>query len=199
MELRPWGRVAKAREYLKRIGRTAHVNEILAAIGLTQLQADRSNLACSMNVYVRRGKIFTRPRCNEYGLLADGAPTPERSTGKVALEVTKAMRNRARQKVYRRLASGFGLKTPAVETVYTRPSSCQWCGDTPDTDHRKNAPIEAHHYLGYGTNERDLAVIFVCSTCHKLFEGQPDVVHFIAQKYPDVLWMHDLTQNGRTR
>ena len=78
-ELKPSGRVARARDFLQQIGRTATVDEILSGIGERPYPANRHGLAASLNAYVGRNLLFTRPRCNEFGLLAHGA-TPERSS-----------------------------------------------------------------------------------------------------------------------
>ena len=127
-ELKPSSRVARARGFLQAIGRTATVDEILTGIGEDSHPANRHGLVCQLNFYVRKNVLFTRPRCNEFGLLAKGARGAIRSCALTVAE--DLMRGHARLKVHRALMSGLGVMTPAG-IVLARPTVCQWCKATP--------------------------------------------------------------------
>lgn len=180
-ELKPSSRVARARGFLQAIGRTATVDEILTGIGEDSHPANRHGLVCQLNFYVRKNVLFTRPRCNEFGLLAKGA-TAERSAPALSLSAEDLMRGHARLKVHRALMSGLGVMTPAG-IVLARPTVCQWCKATPPANPRKNSPIRAFHYLGFGNKTRDLTAIFVCDTCSRWFQTIKDAVRVIAERF----------------
>jgi hypothetical protein len=72
-ELRTGSRVAKARDYLRRVGGPQHVMEILSGIGEAPTAANRAALSGSLGAYVRKGEIFTRPSPNVFGLVEFGS------------------------------------------------------------------------------------------------------------------------------
>jgi hypothetical protein len=72
MELRPGSRVAKAREFLRKLGRPGQILEILTGIGEDPTAANRAALSGSIGAYVRKGEIFTRPAPNTFGLIEFG-------------------------------------------------------------------------------------------------------------------------------
>lgn len=75
---------------------------------------------------------------------------------------------RAHARVHAALKRGTPIPTP-YGTVIGRPEDCQACGDVPKHagGPLKQSGIEAHHYDGYGTPEKDLRVIFLCRSCHR--------------------------------
>jgi hypothetical protein len=79
----------------------------------------------------------------------------------------------AHGRVTNALRRGQGVRTPFGQ-VYARPLACQMCGESPKprTCHMSRgtqSQIQAHHWKGYGTPEKDLTVVFVCRRCHAIF------------------------------
>jgi hypothetical protein len=69
LALRPGSDLAKAREYLQKIGKKEHVNKIVEGIGKELTKANRLSLGGSLSGYARKGLIFTRPAPNTFGLV----------------------------------------------------------------------------------------------------------------------------------
>ena len=67
--LRPNSDMAKARDFLKRIGRPAHITEILKGIGRELTKSSRVSVSGSLGTYARKGTIFTSHGGNTFGLL----------------------------------------------------------------------------------------------------------------------------------
>jgi hypothetical protein len=72
-ELRPGSRVAKAREFLRTVGRPSQVMDILKGIGEEPTNANRAGLSGSISAYVRENRVFTRPAPNTFGLIEFGS------------------------------------------------------------------------------------------------------------------------------
>src|SRR5205085_1170668 len=66
--LRPGTDLARARDYIKRVGRPVPIMELLDAIGKPQNKENRASVAGSIGWYVRRKEIFTRPAPNTFSL-----------------------------------------------------------------------------------------------------------------------------------
>jgi hypothetical protein len=162
---------------LKRAGPST-ASEILAGIGEIETTWGRSNLACSINAYMRRKQFFIRCDGNKFGLLEHARPVAPKEPSSL-----HSIKNRARQRLIRRLDSGQGVITPAG-IVYARPSNRQWCGQQGDPHLRKNADIEAHHYLGYGTPVLDITVIFARRSCRHYFDSRKDSTSVIVERFP---------------
>ena len=64
--------LAKARDYLRKAGKAAHVTKIIEAIGKQVNKETRVSLSGSLSNYVRKGLIFTRPAPNTFGLVEFG-------------------------------------------------------------------------------------------------------------------------------
>lgn len=81
--LRKGSAVGKAYDALKRLGRPAHISEIVEASGHKVTRTATQGLASSLRGYVNDGRIFTKPAPNTYGLIEFGsgdvlhAPTEE--------------------------------------------------------------------------------------------------------------------------
>ncbi len=67
--LRPGSLVSQARTAIKAHGSSLHVDEILRISGKQVTRETKTALSSSLAAYVRRGKIFTRPAPNTYGLI----------------------------------------------------------------------------------------------------------------------------------
>lgn len=61
--------MAKARGFLKKMGKPVYVGEILDGIGKGDTKPHRLSLSGSLGEYVRKGEIFTRPAPNTFGLV----------------------------------------------------------------------------------------------------------------------------------
>jgi hypothetical protein len=61
-----------ARESILKIGKPAHVSELLADIGKDDTRENRTSLSGTLAAYVRKGEIFTRPAPNKFGLIELG-------------------------------------------------------------------------------------------------------------------------------
>jgi len=72
--LRMGSAVSKAHEVMLKLGRPAHVTELLEALGQAVNRESRASLASSLASYVRRGEIFSRTAPNTFGLLELGHP-----------------------------------------------------------------------------------------------------------------------------
>lgn len=79
--LRSGSSVALARDVILRNGGPMHVNDILVAIGKEPSRETQASLIGSISAYVRRGKIFTRPAPNTFGLLELGHAGESREEG----------------------------------------------------------------------------------------------------------------------
>lgn len=67
--LRPGSNVYKTYEYLKRIGKPAHINEILKTLGKDVNKTEKVNLASTLGSYVRKRDVFTRTAPNTFSLI----------------------------------------------------------------------------------------------------------------------------------
>ncbi len=70
--LRPGTDLAKARDYLRKVGKAVHVTKIIEGIGKEVNKETRVSLSGSLSNYVRKGLIFTRPAPNTFGLVEFG-------------------------------------------------------------------------------------------------------------------------------
>ncbi len=81
----------------------------------------------------------------------------------------------AKGRVHNALKRGQGVTTP-LGLIFSRPEACQICGFKPPVARchmgGKQSNIQAHHYQGYGTLEKDLSVVFVCRPCHAVLHGK---------------------------
>jgi hypothetical protein len=73
--------LARARDFIREVGKPVHVAEILKKLGKEITKDTRASLAGSIGWYVRRDEIFTRPAPNTFGLrefeIADEPEPPE--------------------------------------------------------------------------------------------------------------------------
>jgi len=67
----------KAYDYLKSVGKPMHITDIMKAIGLEVNKQNRATLASSLNLYVNKDQIFTRPAPATFGLKDMEAEVPE--------------------------------------------------------------------------------------------------------------------------
>jgi hypothetical protein len=67
--LRAGSDLARVREVLLKARIPMHVNDILEQMGKTVDQATRVGLVGTLGSYSRKGRVFTRPAPNTYGLL----------------------------------------------------------------------------------------------------------------------------------
>lgn len=67
--LRPGSNTYKTYEYLKKIGKPAHINDILKSLGKEVTSAEKVNLSSTLGTYVRKSEIFTRTAPNTFGLI----------------------------------------------------------------------------------------------------------------------------------
>jgi hypothetical protein len=67
--LRPDTTLAKTRDLLRKAGVPMHISEILKALGAGTDSKQTLSLGGSLAGYVRKGKIFTRPAPNTFGLI----------------------------------------------------------------------------------------------------------------------------------
>lgn len=58
----------KAYDYLKSVGKPMHITDIMKAVGLEVNKNNRATLASSLNLYVNKDQIFTRPAPATFGL-----------------------------------------------------------------------------------------------------------------------------------
>lgn len=58
----------KAREILQKVGRPLYVDDLLERMEKEVTKNNRASLAGQLGWYVRKGKIFTRPNPNTFGL-----------------------------------------------------------------------------------------------------------------------------------
>jgi hypothetical protein len=75
--LRSGSHMAKARDYLRRVGRPMHITEILKNIGLDVTKNNRVSLSGSLGSYARRELIFTHTGPNAFGLIELGSSHSE--------------------------------------------------------------------------------------------------------------------------
>jgi len=75
-ELRSGTVLAKTKDVIQMNGAPMHVNEILKALGMEITKASRVSLVGSLGSYVRKGKVFTRPAPNMFGLAGMNSPDP---------------------------------------------------------------------------------------------------------------------------
>lgn len=68
IELRAGSTLAKVRDILKHKGSPAHVNEILQILGKNVDTQTKVSLVGTLGSYSRKGKVFTRPAPNTFGL-----------------------------------------------------------------------------------------------------------------------------------
>lgn len=70
--------VAKARDWLRKIGKPKHISEILQGIGRQNDKKARISLGSTISGYVRKEQVFSRPGPNIFGLVEFGDPiTPK--------------------------------------------------------------------------------------------------------------------------
>ena len=67
--LRPGSNVYKTYEYLKKIGKPAHINEILKILGKDVNSTEKVNLGSTLGSYVRKKEVFTRTAPNTFSLI----------------------------------------------------------------------------------------------------------------------------------
>jgi hypothetical protein len=67
--LREGSDMAKARALISIEGKPLHISEILKGLGKEVTKENRLSLAGSLSGYARRGRIFTRPASNTFGLI----------------------------------------------------------------------------------------------------------------------------------
>ncbi len=70
--LREGSDMSKVRDMILKEGRPIHINEILKGLGKDDTVSNRTSVAGSLGSYVRKGKIFTRPAANTFGLIETG-------------------------------------------------------------------------------------------------------------------------------
>ena len=70
--LRDGSLASMARESILKLGKAAHVSELLTAIGKEDTRENRTSLSGTLAAYVRKGEIFTRPAPNRFGLVELG-------------------------------------------------------------------------------------------------------------------------------
>lgn len=81
--LREGSLMAQARDAIKAAAKPLHINEIMKTIGVEITPNSKTSLAGSISGYVRKSKIFTRPKANTFGLTefnADVGNEPEPGT-----------------------------------------------------------------------------------------------------------------------
>lgn len=59
----------KTYDYLLSVGRPLYINDIMEAIGMETTKQNRATLASSLNLYVNKNQIFTRPAPGTFGLI----------------------------------------------------------------------------------------------------------------------------------
>ena len=97
-------------------------------------------------------------------------------------------KQRAHGRLDRALRSGSGVNTP-LGHVTERPVTCQWCALSPGSDAKGVTNIRGHHFLPYGSPDFDRTVIFLCRSCHSLFESGKYTTSMICEQYSD--WSRD--------
>ncbi len=73
VELRPGSDAAKVRKLIEESGKPLHVTEILKGLGKQDTQNHRASLGGTLNSYVKKGMVFTRPAPNTFGLISSGS------------------------------------------------------------------------------------------------------------------------------
>ena len=71
-KLRPDSTLAKTRDILKTVGSPMPIGDLLKALGLPQDKKHRVSLAGTLSGYAKKGRIFTKPLPNTFGLLEFG-------------------------------------------------------------------------------------------------------------------------------
>ena len=99
-------------------------------------------------------------------------------------------KRRAHQRMDRALKSASGVITPEGRMT-SRPVTCQWCAKNPGTDAHGVTNIRAHHYLPYGHGANDITVLFVCRSCHGLFETGKYTTAMIVDRWTPQVTTHD--------
>jgi len=77
--MRTGSKVDKAREAIRKAGKSLYITELVTAIGRPNNAKNRAALAGSLSAYARRGDTFTRPAPNTFGLLE--SPTKATQNG----------------------------------------------------------------------------------------------------------------------
>lgn len=72
--LRPGSELARVQEIIAAEGNPMHVNDILTKMGKPVDQSNRVSLVGTLGSYTRKGRVFTRPAPNTFGLI--GMPAP---------------------------------------------------------------------------------------------------------------------------
>lgn len=67
--LKPGSGPRKTYDLLKTEGKPMHISDIMKAIGLEVNKENRATLASSLNLYVTKNQIFTRPAPGTFGLI----------------------------------------------------------------------------------------------------------------------------------
>jgi hypothetical protein len=93
-------------------------------------------------------------------------------------------KRRAVGRVDRYLVPERGVLTPKGKMT-ERPLQCQWCDCTPSPSVTGLTAILAHHVLGYGNLADDLAVMFVCRSCHGFFESGKFTTKMVIDRFGD--------------
>lgn len=70
--LRPGTSLANVRDIIKENGSPMHVNDILSRLGKTIDNKNRVSLVGTLGSYSRKGRVFSRPAPNTFGLLELG-------------------------------------------------------------------------------------------------------------------------------
>src|SRR3972149_9097771 len=67
--LRSGSDMAKAKDFLQKLGRPVHIGEILKGIGKEVNKNNRASLSGSIGTYARRGEVFFKSGPNIFGLI----------------------------------------------------------------------------------------------------------------------------------
>lgn len=70
--LREGSLASMARDAIMKIGKPAHVSELLAEMDKDDTRENRTSLSGTLAAYVRKREIFTRPAPNRFGLIELG-------------------------------------------------------------------------------------------------------------------------------
>jgi hypothetical protein len=72
--LRPGSELARVQEIIAAEGNPMHVNDILTKMGKPVDQSNRVSLVGTLGSYTRKGRVFTRPAPNTFGLIGMAMP-----------------------------------------------------------------------------------------------------------------------------
>jgi len=75
--LRLGSNMAKIRDYLRKIGKPAHISELLKHLDLEASRNNRASISGSLGSYARKGTIFTHTGPNVFGLVEFGGSQSE--------------------------------------------------------------------------------------------------------------------------